>query len=100
MDVRVDTAGGKNQAFAGDDFRGHANDHAGRYAGHDMRISRFSDGGNQAVLDADVGLVDAGVIDDHRVGDDAIQRSASPTPAACPMPSRMVLPPPNLHSSP
>jgi hypothetical protein len=45
-------------------------------ARHDVGIARLADAGDQAVLDADVGLVNAGVIHDQGVGDDAIQRSA------------------------
>ena len=41
---------------------------------HHIRIARLADAGDQAVLDADIGLEDAGVIDDQGVGDDAIER--------------------------
>ena len=100
VDVRVDAAGGQDQAFAGDRFGGHADHHAGGHAGHDVGIAGLADAGDASVLDADVGLADAGPVDDQRVGDDAVERAASETPAACPMPSRSTLPPPNLHSSP
>jgi hypothetical protein len=53
-----------------------------------------------AVLDADVGLDDAPVIDDHGVGDDGIHRALRPACLDCPMPSRITLPPPNFTSSP
>ena len=50
-------------------------------------------------LQADVGLDDAPVVDDHRVGDHAVHRARRPGPLTrwlWPMPSRMVLPPPNF----
>ena len=46
----------------------------GRHAGHHVRVAGLADAGDAAVLDADVGLVDAGPVDDQRVGDDAVER--------------------------
>ena len=43
-------------------------------ARHHIGIARFADAGDEAVFDADIGFVDAGAIDDERVGDDAIER--------------------------
>ena len=74
MDVRVDAAGGEDQALAGDRFGGDADDHPRRDAGHDVGIAGLADAGDAAVLDADVGLADAGPVDDQRVGDDAVER--------------------------
>ena len=74
VDVRVDAAGGEDQAFAGDRLGRHADDHARRHAGHHVRVAGLADAGDAAVLDADVGLVDAGPVDDQRVGDDAVER--------------------------
>ena len=73
VDVRVDSAGGEDQPFAGDGFGRHADDHARIDAFHDVGVAGLADAGDQAVLDADVGLVDAGVIDDQGVGDHAIE---------------------------
>ena len=71
VDVAVDAAGGDDHAFAGDDFGAGADDDGD--AGLDVRVAGLADGGDAAVLDADVGLDDAGhVIDDQRVGDDGI----------------------------
>ncbi len=42
------------------------------YVGLDVRVAGLADGGDAAVLDADVGLHDAPVIEDHYVGDDGI----------------------------
>ena len=93
--------GGEDQALAGDDLGGDAHDHPRRHAGHHVRVAGLADAGDAPVLDADVRLVDAGVVDDERVGDDARRARRGPaTPAFCPMPSRSTLPPPNLHSSP
>ena len=100
VDVRVDAAGGEDEAFAGDGFGRHADDQVGRDARHHVRIAGLADAGDAPVLDADVGLVDAGPVDDERVGDHESSARSSLTPAACPMPSRSTLPPPNLHSSP
>ena len=63
-----------DQPFGGDDFGGHADDHPRIDALHHVGIARLADAGDPAVLDADVGLVDAGVVDDQGVGDHAIQR--------------------------
>jgi hypothetical protein len=35
-------------------------------------VAGLADGGDAAVLQADIGLVDAGVIDDQRIGDDGV----------------------------
>jgi hypothetical protein len=45
-------------------------------AGLDVRIAGLADGADAAVLDADVGLDDAPVIEDQRVGDDRVHASA------------------------
>ena len=41
-------------------------------AGLDVGIARLADAADAAVLDADVGLDDAPVVEDHRVGDDRV----------------------------
>ena len=71
MNMAVDAAGSDDHAFAGDDFGAGADDY--RDAGLDVRVAGLADGGDAAVLQADVGLDDAGHgIDDQRVGDDGI----------------------------
>ena len=64
-------------------------------------IAGLADGGDAAVLEADVGLDDAPVVEDQRVGDHGVDRALR---RACawlwPMPSRITLPPPNFTSSP
>ena len=73
MDVAVEAAGGKDLAFA--------RDHVGAGADHDgdarlnIRISRLADRADKTFLDRDVGLDDAPVVDDQRVGDDGVGRA-------------------------
>ncbi len=70
---RVEAAGGENFSFAGDDLGAGADDDG--HAGLDVGIAGFADGGDLAVLDADVGFDDAPVIEDQRVGDDGVDRA-------------------------
>jgi hypothetical protein len=84
--------------FAGDRLGGGPDDDGD--AGLRVGIARLADGGDQAVLEADIGLVDAGVVDDQRIGDDGIDRAFGPRRWLWPMPSRITLPPPNFTSSP
>ena len=72
--VRVDGAGGDDQALAGDGLRRDADDHARRDAGHRVRVAGLADAGDAPALYADVGLDDARPVDDQRVGDDAVER--------------------------
>ena len=65
MNVRVDAAGGQDEPFAGDRLGRDADDEVGRDAGHDVGIARLADAGDSPVLHADVGLVDAGPVDDR-----------------------------------
>ena len=66
----VDAAGGEDHALAGDDF-GAGTDGDG-HVGLDIRVAGLADGGDASVLEADVGLDDAPVIDDQRVGDQGV----------------------------
>ena len=64
-------------------------------------VAGLADAGDPAVLDADVGLDDAPVVEDQRVGDDGVDGAfARASLAIWPMPSRITLPPPNFTSSP
>ena len=70
-------------------------------AGLRVGIAGLADRRDAAVLQADIGLVDAGVVDDQRVGDDGVDRALAPASTwLWPMPSRITLPPPNFTSSP
>ena len=70
MNVHVEGAGGEDLAFAGDRLGAGADDDVDVRL--DVRIAGLADAGDLAVLDADVGLDDAPVVDDQRVGDDGI----------------------------
>ena len=70
VDMRVEDAGGEDLAFAGDRLGARADDDVD--AGLDVRVAGLADADDLAVLDADVGLDDAPVVDDQRVGDDRI----------------------------
>ena len=75
VNVRIDPAGCQDEAFAGDGFGRGADDHVRRNAGHHIRIAGLADSGDASVLDADVGLVDAGPVDHQRVRNHEIQRA-------------------------
>ena len=92
-------AGGEDLALAGDRLGARPDDDVD--AGLDVGVAGLADAGDLAVLDADIGLDDAPVVDDQRVGDDGVD-GALGAASICdwPMPSRMTLPPPNFTSSP
>ena len=73
MDVAVEAAGGEDFSFAGDDLGAGADDDGD--AGLDVGIAGLADGGDAAFLDADVGLDDAPVVEDQRIGDDGVDRA-------------------------
>src|SRR5260370_3978787 len=70
MDVRVDAAGRAETTFAGDDLGAGSDDDVD--AGLHVGVAGLADGGDAAVLDADVGLDDAAGVDDDGVGDDRV----------------------------
>ena len=98
VDVGVEAAGGEDLAFARDHLGAGADDD--RHVGLDIRIAGLADGGDAAVPDADIGLDDAPVIEDQRIGDDGVDGAALLVTWLWPMPSRITLPPPNFTSSP
>ena len=73
MDVGVEAAGGEDLAFA--------RDHLGAGADHDgdvrldVGIAGLADGGDAAVLEADIGFDDAPMVEDQRIGDDGVDRA-------------------------
>ncbi len=73
MDVGVEAAGGEDFSFARDHLGAGADDDGDVRL--DVGIAGLADGRDAAVLDADVGLDDAPVIEDQRVGDDGIDRA-------------------------
>jgi hypothetical protein len=98
VDVAVDAAGGDDVAFAADDLGARADDDVHARLG--VGVAGLADGHDAPALQADVGLDDAPVVDDQRVGQHAVHRASARVRWLCAMPSRMVLPPPNFTSSP
>ena len=74
MDVGVESACGDDEAFAGESFSAGARVETGGDTAHGLRAAGLADGADFAVFDADVRLVDAGVVHDEGVGDDGIRR--------------------------
>ena len=74
MDVRIEAAGGEDLAFARDHFGAGADDDGD--AGLDVRIAGLADGGDEPVLQADVGFDDPPMVEDDGVGDDRVDRAA------------------------
>jgi len=70
VDVGIDAACGEDHPFARDDFGAAANHDV--YARLDVGVARLADGSDAAIFEANVGLHDAPVIDNQRVGDDGI----------------------------
>ncbi len=70
MDVRVDAAGGDDAALSSDRF-GPGPDHDIN-AGLDIGVASFADPADAAVADADIGLDDAPIVEDHGIGDDGV----------------------------
>ena len=99
VDVAVDAARGQDLALARDDLGPRPDDDVD--AGLGVGVAGLADLVDAPVAQADVGLVDAGPVDDQRVGDDGVDRAAPRGVAwLWPMPSRITLPPPNFTSSP
>src|SRR5262249_4134189 len=76
VNMRVDAAGRREEAFPGEHFGRGADFHTGRNAVHDAGIACLADRVDAAVAYRDVGLVDPGVVDDEGIGDDEIGRAA------------------------
>lgn len=76
VDVAVDAACGDDVALAADDLGARADDdvHARLHVG----VAGLADGGDAAVLQADVGLDDAPVVEDERVGQHRVDRALRP----------------------
>jgi hypothetical protein len=80
VDVAVDAAGGDDRAFAADDLGAGADDDVD--AGLGVGVAGLADGGDAAALQADVGLDDAPVVEDQRVGQHRVHRAFGPLCAA------------------
>ena len=70
MDMRIHAAGRQDLSFPGDHLRRRSDDDG--HARLRIRIAGLADPGNAAILQADIGLDDAPVIDDQRIGDDSV----------------------------
>ena len=70
MNVRVDAAGRQDLALAGDRLGTRADDDVD--AGLYVRVAGLADTDDATVLDTDVGLDHAPVIENQRVGDDNV----------------------------
>src|SRR5258705_1859743 len=73
MDMHVDATGSDNLAFAGDHLRSGSDNYVD--VGLHIGIAGFADDGNTPVLDADIGLHDAPVVENQGVGDHRINRA-------------------------
>src|SRR6185503_20958110 len=71
-------AGGEDLALAGDRLRARADDDVD--ARLHVGVAGLADGTDAAIAQADVGLDDAGVVDDQRVGDHGVDGALG---AAC-----------------
>ena len=98
VDVGVDPAGGDDAALARDRLGARPDDDVDVRL--HVRVAGLADADDAAVADADVGLDDAPVVEDQRVGDDGVDRPVGAVTCDWPMPSRITLPPPKLISSP
>ena len=78
VDVAVDGARRQDPAVTGDDLCRRADDQIGVHAGHGVRVACLADRDDTAVANADVGLDDSPVVDDHRAGDDGVRCAVGP----------------------
>ena len=72
VDVAVDRAGGDDHALGGDDLGAGPDDDV--HARLHVRVAGLADGADARAAQADVGLDDAPVVDDQRIGDHAVHR--------------------------
>lgn len=73
MNMGIQATGRDDLALAGNDVCAAANHHVGSHAVHDIWVARLANRRNHAVLDSNIRLVDAGPVDNERVGDDHVQ---------------------------
>ena len=69
----VETAGGEDLALAGDGFRPRADDDVD--AALHVRVSGLADADDPSIAHTDIGLENAGHVENRRVGDDQIDRT-------------------------
>ncbi len=74
MHMCVERPGRQDHLLASYHLGGDADDHPLIDPRHDIRVAGFADSGDAPVLDADIGLVDAGIVEHQRIGNHQIQR--------------------------
>src|SRR5215472_660671 len=84
MDVRIDATGGNDAAFACDHF-GPRTDHDVDPR-LDVWVARLADAADAAVANADIGLDDAPMVEDHGIGDDGVDGTLRTTRLPLPLP--------------
>ena len=70
VDMAVEPARSQDTAFARDDFGARADDDID--AGLSVGIAGLADPGDTPIFQTHIGLVDARVVDDQRIGDDRV----------------------------
>jgi hypothetical protein len=78
VDVAVDAARREDVPLAGHYFGGHAHYQARVHAGHDVRIACLANAHDAPALDADIGLVHAGVVEYQRISNQQVERVGLP----------------------
>src|SRR2546422_4688587 len=78
VDVRVEPTGGDDLPLTGDHLRPGPDDHPRRHAGHEVGVAGLADADDAPLAEAEVGLHDAPVIDDHRVRDHHVEDAVGP----------------------
>lgn len=91
VNVRIDATRCDDLALACDDVRAAPHDHPRRDVCHDIRVARLADTDYDAVLDTNVGLVDATPVNNQRVRHHQIQgpRVGPPRRLAHALPERL-----------
>ena len=78
VNVAVDGAGGDDQMLTRNHLGAGPHHQLRIDAGHGVRVARLPHFDDPAILDADVALDDAPVVDNQRVGDHEVERAALP----------------------
>jgi hypothetical protein len=73
VDVRVETTSCDDATLASNHIRTGADNHLRVDSIHDIRVACLANANNEATLDADVCLEDAGPVDDERIRNDSVQ---------------------------
>ena len=68
VDMGIESTSGQDQTLASDRFGRHTDHHLFIHSGHHIGVTGLADPRDTAILDADVGLVDAVIIDHQGIG--------------------------------